>query len=215
MMTVGNRLKRRRKELGISAEQLAERLNVNPATVYRYESGSIEKMGVDKLKPIASALLTTPAYLMGWEDETPFPAPSVVEDVAEFYPIGTVAAGYNEIAYENYGADPVYVPVQYLGGRPKTDYFVLTVHGDSMYPAFLDGDKVLVLKQSTLNRSGEVGVILYDGDAATLKKVEYVNGEDWMKLIPINPEYAPKTITGAELERCRVLGVPRLLIRQF
>ena len=50
---------------------------------------------------------------------------------------------------------------------------------------------------------------------ATLKKVEYVLGEDWMKLIPINPEYQPKTIEGADLELCRVLGIPKLLIREI
>ena len=61
-----------------------------------------------------------------------------------------------------------------------------------MYPLYMDGDKVLILKQSTLNRSGEIGAILYNGDNATLKKVEYVEGEDWMKLVPVNPEYPPK-----------------------
>ena len=60
-MSVGERLKRRRKELGMSAEAVAEKLGVSPSTVYRYESGEINKMGIDKLKPIAisiHALLT-------------------------------------------------------------------------------------------------------------------------------------------------------------
>ena len=149
------------------------------------------------------------------EDVLPFPEPEVTDDVVTFYPIGTVAAGYGEIAYEDYGNDPVDIPRHYLGGRPQSDYFVLTVHGSSMYPGFLDGDKVLVLKQATLNKSGDIGVILYDGDSATLKKVEYADGEDWMTLIPTNPEYPPKTITGADLEQCRVLGIPRLLIREI
>ena len=72
---------------------------------------------------------------------------------------------------------------------------------------------MLVLKQDTLDRSGQIGVVLYDGDQATLKKVEYVNGEDWMKLIPLNPLYPPKTITGCDLEQCRILGIPRLILR--
>ena len=79
----------------------------------------------------------------------------------------------------------------------------------------MDGDRVLILKQTTLNRSGEIGAVLYDGNYATLKKVEYVMGEDWMKLIPINPEYQPKTITGPDLEQCRIIGIPRLLIRDI
>ena len=92
---------------------------------------------------------------------------------------------------------------------------MLSVKGDSMYPQYMDGDKVLILKQSTMNRSGEIGAIIYDGDMATLKKIEYVDGEDWVKLIPINPEYTPKTIRNEDLEQCHVLGIPRLLVREI
>ena len=67
-MEIGERIKLRRKELGISAEQVAEMLGVSPATIYRYESSDIANMRIDKLEPIAKVLHTTPAYLMGWED---------------------------------------------------------------------------------------------------------------------------------------------------
>lgn len=60
-----------------------------------------------------------------------------------------------------------------------------------MYPMYQEGDKALILKQATLNSSGEVGAILYDDEIATLKKIEYVQGEDWLKLIPINPNVLP------------------------
>lgn len=67
-MTTGERIKARRKEIGVSAELLASRINVSPATVYRYERGDIEKIPGNILEPIAGALSTTPAYLMGWTD---------------------------------------------------------------------------------------------------------------------------------------------------
>lgn len=73
-MTTGERMKERRKSLGISAEYIAEKLNVSPATIYRYENGEIEKMPGHILEPISLILCTTPAYLMGWEDA---PAPVV------------------------------------------------------------------------------------------------------------------------------------------
>lgn len=69
-MTVGERMKSKRKELGMSAEQVAEKLMLSPSTIYRYENGDIEKMGIDKLQPIADVLQCTPAYLMGWAEET-------------------------------------------------------------------------------------------------------------------------------------------------
>lgn len=66
-MSIGHRIKERRKELRISAEELARRLGKDRSTIYRYEKGDIENMPLDILEPIAAALNTTPSYLMGWE----------------------------------------------------------------------------------------------------------------------------------------------------
>lgn len=68
-MTKGERIKARREALGLSVGELAERLNKNRATIYRYESGEIEDMPITVLEPLAKALNTTPAYIMGWEEE--------------------------------------------------------------------------------------------------------------------------------------------------
>lgn len=67
-MNVGKRIQDRRKELNISVDELAKRLNKNRTTVYRYEKGDIENLPLGTLKPLAEILETTPAYLMGWAD---------------------------------------------------------------------------------------------------------------------------------------------------
>lgn len=67
-MTTGQRIKERRKQLGISAERLAEILDVSPATIYRYENGDIEKVPADRLSAIASVLHTTLNRLHGIEE---------------------------------------------------------------------------------------------------------------------------------------------------
>ena len=200
---------------------LSELTGIPKSAIHRYATGETPKIPIDRVESIANALGVTAAYLMGWEDEPrksfldKYPEPRITEDVVTFPVIGEVAAGFEHIALEDWGGDTVDVPVKYLHGRPKSDYIVLTVKGDSMYPLYLDGDKVLVLKQSTLNRSGEIGLIRYGGENATLKKVEYVMGEDWMKLIPLNPQYPPKMIEGADLEQCEVIGIPRMLVREI
>ncbi len=68
-MEPNERIRDRRKELGLSAEDLAKKINVSPATMYRYENGDIKKLPIAILNPIAKALYTTPAYIMGWEDD--------------------------------------------------------------------------------------------------------------------------------------------------
>ena len=67
-MTIGDRIKNRRKHLKMSAEELAKRIGKDRSTVFRYEKGDIENLPLDILEPIAKALETTPQYLMGWDE---------------------------------------------------------------------------------------------------------------------------------------------------
>lgn len=68
-MKVGERIKKRRLELGISVDELATIIRKDRATIYRYESSEIEGMPIPIIAPLANALKVSPAYLMGWEDE--------------------------------------------------------------------------------------------------------------------------------------------------
>ena len=55
-MDVGKRIRERRKELSLSVDELAQKLNKNRTTVYRYEKGDIENLPMDILGPLAEAL---------------------------------------------------------------------------------------------------------------------------------------------------------------
>lgn len=69
-MNIGMRIKERRKYLGMSVDDIANKLNKNRATIYRYESNDIENLPVTILEPLAKILETTPAYLMGVENQS-------------------------------------------------------------------------------------------------------------------------------------------------
>ena len=218
MATFRERLETALKNSGLSAADLSRITGINEGAISQYRKGAY-KASQRTLEKLASALSVSIPWLMGLEENesapSQYPEPHITEDIVTFPVIGEVAAGFEHIALEDWNGDTIDVPEKYLHGRSKSDYMVLTVKGDSMYPLYLEGDKVLVLKQSTLNHSGEIGLIRYDGENATLKKVEFVNGEDWMKLVPINPQYPPRTIEGADLELCEVIGIPRLLVRDI
>lgn len=70
-MTIGERIRELRRQKGISVDKLAEIIGKDRATIYRYESNDIEKMPTSVLEPLATALGTTPAHLMGWDDTPP------------------------------------------------------------------------------------------------------------------------------------------------
>lgn len=68
-MEINSRIKNRRLSLGKSVDDVAYEINKNRATVYRYENGDITSLPTTVLEPLARALKTTPAYLMGWSDD--------------------------------------------------------------------------------------------------------------------------------------------------
>lgn len=220
-MNIGERIKRIREKNNITPTDLARATKISKQNIYKYENGIITNIPSDKIERIALALGVSPAAIMGWSEEPAlssvdrFPPPNITEDCTTFPVIGEIAAGYDHIAVENWEGEKIDIPNKYLKGHNKSDFFVLLVTGESMFPAYQDGDKVLVLKQSALNYSGQIGAVLYDDEYATLKKIEYVYGEDWMRLVPINPNVPPTLIEGERLEHCRVLGIPKLLIREI
>ncbi|MDY5882079.1 MAG: helix-turn-helix transcriptional regulator [Roseburia sp.] len=63
-MSIGAKIKQRRLELGLSVDELADKLGKNRATIYRYESDDIKNLPITVLVPLATALETTPGDLM-------------------------------------------------------------------------------------------------------------------------------------------------------
>lgn len=70
-MTIADRIRNRRLELGLSVDDLAKLLQKNRATVYRYESNYIKSYSPDVLVSLAKALQTTPSYFYGYDYSTP------------------------------------------------------------------------------------------------------------------------------------------------
>lgn len=201
-MDVGERIKNRRKQLGLSAEQIAAELGVSPATVYRYESNEIMNMRIDKLEPIAKALHTSPAYLMGWSEESS--TASEDTNLVTIHYAGPVAAHFDATPDDAYELRTI--PAEWIGRRRPEDFFLATISGDSMYPQFQDGDDILCLRCSDMEVPGRIGIMLLGDGEATVKRINYKPGEDWLELVPINPEFKPKRVEGSDLEKCRVVG---------
>ena len=214
-MSLGNNIKHARKAAGLTQEDIAKEIGVSKQTVQKSERGVITTISSDKIEIIAKLLKTTPAKLMGWEDGSSLKliSPSITDDVVTFPVLGSIAAGFEEVAVEDWSGAVVEVKTAYLKGRDKKDFFVLEVRGNSMYPLYHEKDKVLILKQNYIDHNGDVGAVIYDGECATLKRVDI--SDDMVRLSPINPEYQPKELHGADLEMYHILGVPRLLIREI
>ena len=206
----------------ISAAELSRISKVNEGAISQYRAGKY-KASQRSLDKLARALNVSIPWLMGAdvpmtdEPSAPsLPSPAITEDTITFPIVTSVAAHYDSVSTdESATGEHIEVPRAYLKGRKAEDFCAMRVRGDSMYPDFRNGDIVLVLKQSTMNHSGEIGVISYGDDEMTIKRINYVDGEDWIELVPLNNLYPPKRIAGVDLESCHIIGIPRVLIREF
>lgn len=201
-MTTGDRMRLRRKELGLSAEKVAERLGVSPATVYRYEKGDIEKLPGDILPTLSKILQTTPAYLMGWEESDTAPAiPPGFEPLPKMVKrplVGSIACREPITAEENI-EDYVDVPE-----NVQCD-FCLRCKGDSMIDAGIhDGDVVYIHIQPEVE-NGQIAAVRIDGEA-TLKRVFWDEQQQVLQLNPCNSSMSPMIFTGSVLETVHIEG---------
>ena len=199
---LSKKIKELRKEQGLSLEQLAELVGTSRQTIHRYENGIIANIPHEKIEALAEALRTTPASLMGWDDEEK-PTFNYIKDISTVATkrmpmLGYVACGEPIFASEEH---------DYFvnSGADLSADFCLTAKGDSMINArIFDGDVLFIKKQDSVE-DGEIAVVLID-DEATVKRV-YFNREDGiLTLMPENPTYKPMRYSGRQLNQIRILG---------
>lgn len=80
MLTKGDRIHFLRTQKKLTMEELGKKIGVGKGTIKKYENGVIENIPSDKIEALAEALDSTPAYIMGWEEEEEKPiVPKTIE----------------------------------------------------------------------------------------------------------------------------------------
>jgi transcriptional regulator with XRE-family HTH domain len=70
-MKIGHILKEERLRNNLSQEEVAKAIGSTKQAVYKYETGIVTNIPMDKIAQMAQLFGVTPAYIMGWEEETP------------------------------------------------------------------------------------------------------------------------------------------------
>lgn len=112
--------------------------------------------------------------------------------------VGTVKAGYDYLAQENWeGTIDLDKKVADTG-----EFFALKIKGDSMMPAFFEGDIVIIRKQNYCENN-QFAVVIINGEEGTLKKVKKT--DEGIILQPINPAYGPVMYTNKEIKETPIV----------
>lgn len=202
MATLYDRIKSRRTELGLTVEELAHKMGYkDKSSISKIENGKAD-IPQSKIAAFADALQTTPAYLMGWEEQ-PEPKKPTIPPGFEPMPkmkkiplIGSIACGEPITAEQN---------IEKMVDVPENIRcdFSLTCHGDSMVDAGIHDKDVVYIRIQPEVENGEIAAVRIDGEA-TLKRVYYNPGT--LTLMPANPAYAPMVYTGPQLEEVHIEG---------
>lgn len=186
-MNLYEKIKLLRKQKKISQEKLAALTGYSDrSSIAKIEQGKVD-LSETKIKIFANALGTTPAYLLGWEDE------NITSTSALKIPVlGNVAAGIPISAVEDI-LDYEEVPISW---QNQGEFFALRIKGDSMESDINNGDTVIVKQQSDAN-SGDTVIALVNGDDATCKRLQKL--DNGIMLVSNNSKYPPMYFSQEEI----------------
>lgn len=196
-MTIGNRIRERRRDLGMTQTELAKKVGLKTKGAISRIENDTRDLTQTQIVDFAKALNSTPSYLIGW-DKTDLDA--IINRHPDLHPIrkirsvpilGTIACGTPIWAEENFegyvGIDPAHMDGE----------FALICKGDSMVDAEIhDGDIVLMKKVSDVE-DGQIAAVLIE-DETTLKRV--YKKENLLVLQPCNRNYSPIIYSYEEVE---------------
>ncbi|PXX77381.1 LexA family transcriptional regulator [Dielma fastidiosa] len=192
------------QEKGLTSYRVSKDTGITQSSLSDWKIGKCTPK-FDKLKILADYFNVDLEYLTGTSDVKNAANAAVKEAIIKkafkVPVVGAVPAGipleaieeildYEEISEET---------------AKKGEYFGLKIKGDSMYPFIMEGDVVIVRKQDTIE-SGQVAIVMVNGDEATCKKVVIKNGG--IVLVGHNPEFTPLYYSAEEVETMpvRIIG---------
>lgn len=196
-MNIGDIMRVRRQELGLTLEEVGDYVGVGKSTVRKWEHGDIENMKRDKIALLSKILKLSPLTFITGEVEYGTPDNIIPLPKMRKIPLlGTIACGEPILAAEN-------IEALINADEDLNADFALRCKGDSMINArIFDGDIVYIREQPDVE-DGEIAAVLI-GEEATLKRVYKYPSK--VVLRPENPLYDDMIYSKEEMNEVRILG---------
>lgn len=196
-MNIGDIMRTRRQELGLTLEEVGDYVGVGKSTVRKWEHGDIENMKRDKIALLSKILKLSPLTFITGEVEYGIPDNIIPLPKMKKIPLlGTIACGEPILATEN-------IEALINADENLSADFALRCKGDSMINArIFDGDIVYIREQPDVE-DGEIAAVLI-GEEATLKRVYKYPSK--VVLRPENPLYDDMICSKEEMNEVRILG---------
>lgn len=199
-MDFKDRLRDLRLSRGLTLQQVADYVGLQKAAIYKYEHGLTVNPKRSLIEKLATLFQVSPSYLLGINDEEE-KSDSAIKGV-RIPVLGNVAAGIPITAITDVD-DWEEIPEKMANNG---NYFALRIKGQSMEPRIKDGDVVIVKQQEDVD-SGDVAIVLVNGDEATVKEVKKL--DTGIMLIGWNTAvYSPRFYSAKDIKSLpvRIIG---------
>lgn len=184
---MGERVRDRRKRLGMSQEALAKKAGITQVTISKLETG--RNQGSVEAAALAAALRCRALWLADGKgpEEIGTAVPKEIDDTDSYISIKRVTvrlqagvSGY-AIEYENIDAPPLFFRADWFKARHLSPAAVIAVKvsGASMEPGLFDGDTVVINTKSIDPKDGEVFAVNYEGELV-IKRLKRDDGTWWL-----------------------------------
>lgn len=213
-MLLGDIIKQYRSEHNISQRDFAKKCELSHTYIAALEKKIDARSGkkiaptVDAVKNISKGLNMPLQELL-----------NIIDDEQEF-----IVNQNKSIRIPVLGSIPAGIPMEMIedivdwediseemlkGGK---QYFALKIKGDSMFPEYLNGDVIIVLKQDDCE-NGQDCVVAVNGDDATFKRV--FKTDNGITLQPLNNSYMPMFYSNDDVlnKPVKILGVVKQIRR--
>ncbi|PSU88139.1 phage repressor protein [Photobacterium kishitanii] len=212
MSTLAERLISRRKELGLTQEELAKPSNMTRVTISNIEIGNSTNIRAESLYALARALNCNPEWLLfGTGAKTSNSEKQhFISNITAGPKIETTCPKISWLQAFSWAKDNELPPlneVEYFPCPVKCgpQTFILTVRGDSMLNKFEEGDLIYVDPDNVDMVSGNYVIAMLDNlNEAIFKRLIIEDGKKYLQAL--NPSYPPEMKFIPINDNCRLIG---------
>lgn len=226
MEHIGARLRKARKELGLTQSDVAKSIGINASAITQIEKGSTNP-ALSTVEAVSSTYKINADWLLHGRGDMFIGSGSVIKpthflvdqkgmaleprgDLVQVEITGIIAAG---IPVEQNGDHELIAPLR-LALPNKNQYTALVVHGNSMEPEVRDGDFILIRRDCDwFNADNRICAVTIEHEY-TLKRLQIDASNKLVILHSLNKEYRPIIVDPMDTQ-IQLTGIMAYLLRQF
>ncbi len=203
----GERIKKLRKEKGLTQEQLGKLLGVKKSAIAKYENNRVENLKKETIQKLSEIFEVSPSYFLGIEDHD---QPIITNSIT--IPLyNDISCGTGIFVDDNID-EYIALPESLLS--LNKEYFCQYASGDSMIGENINPGDLIVFEKCNQIRNGEIGCFTIEDNIATCKKFYRDNKNQCIILQPANPDYNPIIINNNNQNEFRIIGKLSLVINK-